>query len=150
MGCVGPVGQTTNGRLGAHHLIIRTLVYCWISHGWRLLGRISCETHAQSTVIRVMHVKLPSICSWPLCRESGLAMRLRLYLDRSLAMCLLKPSSLPQCVLAYPMCLRNASSPLSKVSSQCVCASHAIVCASQCVFTMRQRLPMCLRLLSLF
>ena len=158
MGCVGPVGQTaTNGRLGAHHLIIRTLIYCWISHGWRLLGRISCETHAQSTVMRVMHVKLPSICSWPLCRESGFAMRLRLPgpepRNASPEARLRYPNaSWPiQCVFAmrlrlYPGCLRNASAP-PNASSQCVCASHAIVCASQCVFTMRQRFPMCLRLL---
>ena len=89
-----------------------------------------------------------ALCSWPLCRESGFAMR-RAYLDRSLAMCLLKPSSLPQCVFAmrlrlpnvssqfvfaYPMCLRNASVP-PNASSQCVCAT-------QCVFAMRLRLPM--------
>ena len=50
------------------------------------------------------------------------------YLDRSLAMCLLKPSSPIQCVFA--MRLR-----LSNVSSQCVCAT-------QCVFAMRLRYPM--------
>ena len=106
-------------------------VNCHASH--------ACEATSQSARGRYV-VKAASQCACA-------------YLDRSLAMCLLKPSSLPQCVLAYPMCLRNASSPISKVSSQCVCAtqcvcaSHAIVCASQCVFTMRQRLPMCLRLL---
>ena len=142
MGCVGPVGQTTNGRLGAHHLIIRTLIYCWISHGWRLLGRISCETHAQSTVMRVMHVKLPSICSWPLCRESGFAMRLRLpgpeprnvspeaVFATPMRLGLSNVSS--QCdPRLYPRCLRNASAP-PNASSQCVWASQC-VCAFQCV-----------------
>ena len=51
-----------------------------------------------------MHVTLPSQC---VCA----------YLGRSFAMCLLKPSSLPQCL--FPMCLRNASSPI-----QCVFAMH--------------------------
>ena len=116
-----PNNQWTAGRTPSHN---QNFLLLDLS-GWRLLGQISCETHAQSTVMRVMHVKLPSICSWPLCRESGLAMRLRLYLDRSLAMCLLKPSSLPQCVLAYPMCLRNA-----------------ILAYIQGVFAMRLRHPM--------
>ena len=63
----------------------------------------------------------------------GFAMR-RAYLDRSLAMCPLKPSSLPQCVFAmrlrlpnvssqfvfaYPMCLRNASAPPNARTRAC-------------------------------
>ena len=88
------------------------------------------------------------------------------YLARGLAMCLQKPSSLPHCifamrlrisnvssqfVFAFPMCLRNAPAP-PNASSQCVYAT-------QCVFTMRLRLPMIftqcvfgmrLRLLGLF
>ena len=74
-----------------------------------------------------------AFCSWPLCRESGFAMR-RAYLDRSLAMCLLKPSSLPRCVFAmrlrlpnvssqfvfaYPLCLRNASAPPNARTRAC-------------------------------
>ena len=58
----------------------------------------------------------------------------RAYLDRSLAMCLLKPSSLPQCVFAmrlrlpnvssqfvfaYPLCLRNASAPPNARTRAC-------------------------------
>ena len=87
-------------------------------------------------VVSVLLAKQPitlALCSWPLCRESGFAMR-RAYLDRSLAMCLLKPSSLPQCVFAmrlrlpnvssqfvfaYPMCLRNASAPPNARTRAC-------------------------------
>ena len=68
-----------------------------------------------------------SFCSWPLCRESGFAMRLHLPGSGSLAMCLLKPSSLPQCVFA--MRLRP-----SNVSLQCDCVT-------QCIFAMRLRHP---------
>ena len=92
-------------------------VNCHASH--------ACEATSQSARGRYV-VKAASQCACA-------------YLDRSLAMCLLKPSSLPQCVLAYPMCLRNAIlAYISKVSSQCVCAT-------QCVFTMRLGLPMRLR-----
>ena len=122
MGCVGPVGQTTNGRLGAHHLIIRIFfvtgslrmetswsdllrnpcsVNCHASH--------ACEATSQSARGRYV-VKAASQCACA-------------YLDRSLAMCLLKPSSLPKMRLGlsnvssqcdprlYPRCLRNASAP---------------------------------------
>ena len=142
-----PNNQWTAGRTPSHNQNAYLLLdLSWMETSWSDLLRNPCSVNchashaceATSQSVRGRYVvKAASQCACA-------------YLDRSLAMCLLKPSSLPQCVLAYPMCLRNASSPLSKVSSQCVCASHAIVCASQCVFTMRQRLPMCLRLLSLF
>ena len=52
----------------------------------------------------------------------------RAYLDRSLAMCLLKPSSLPQCVFAMrpspTPCVFAIRLRLSNVSSQCVCAAQ--------------------------
>ena len=35
VGCFGHAGQTTNGRLGARHLIIRTLIQLDLP-GWRL------------------------------------------------------------------------------------------------------------------
>ena len=146
VGCFGHAGQTTNGRLGAHHLIIRTLIQLWISQDGALHGLMesSCETHAQSTVMRVMHVKLPSHSARGRYFVKAASQCVCAYLERGLAMCLLKPSSLytpmrlrnasspTQCVFA--MRLRNASAP-PNASSQCVCAT-------QCVFTMRLRLPM--------
>ena len=157
MGCVGPVGQTTNGRLGAHHLIIRIFfvtgslrmetswsdllrnpcsVNCHASH--------ACEATSQSARGRYV-VKAASQCACA-------------YLDRSLAMCLLKPSSLPQCVLAYPMCLRNAI--LAYIQGVFAMrlrhpmrlhnASGPPNASARSNASMRQRLPMCLRLLDLF
>ena len=76
-----------------------------------------------------------AFCSFPLCRNKAASECVCAYLGRSLAMCLLKPSSLRH----------NASSPiklvfamrlrLSNVSSQCVCVT-------QCVLAMRLRHPM--------
>ena len=136
VGCFGHAGQTTNGRLGAHHLIIRTLIQLWISQDGALHGLMesSCETHAQSTVMRVMHVKLPSHSArGRYFVKAGFAMRLRLPGTwpgnvSPEAVFAIYPNASSQCVFAYPMCLRNAS-------SQCVCAT-------QCVFTMRLRHPM--------
>ena len=90
-------------------------------------GQMSCETHAQSTVMRVMHVKLASHSARGRYVVKAASQCVCAYLDRGLAMCFLKPSSLPQCVFAIRLRLPN-------VSSQCVCAT-------QCVFTMRLRLP---------
>ena len=121
---------------------------------------MSCETHAQSTVMRVMHVKLPSHSARGRYVVKAASQCVCTYLDRSLAMCLLKPSSLPQCVFAmrrrlpnvssqfvfaYPMWLRNASAP-PNASSQCVCACQC-VCAFQCVFTQCVfRMRLCLQM----
>ena len=128
--------------------------------------------------MRVMHVKLPSHSAGGRYVVKAASQCVCAYLDRSLAMRLLKPSSLPQCVFAmrlrlpnassqcvcaYPMRLRNASAP-PNASSQCVCATQCVftmrlrlpcVCAFQCVFTqcvfrLRLRLLMRLRLLGLF
>ena len=73
-------------------------------------------------------------------------------------MCLLKPSSLPQCVLAYPMCLRNAT--LAYIQGVFAMrlrhpmrlhnASGPPNASARSNASMRQRLPMCLRLLDLF
>ena len=124
---------------------------------------MSCETHAQSTVMRVMHVELPSHSAGGRYVVKAASQCVCAYLDRSLAMCLLKPSSLPQYVFAMRLRLPNSSSPTQCVfamrlrhpmrfhnasappnaSSQCVCACQ--FCAFQCVFRMRLRLLMRLR-----
>ena len=75
-----------------------------------------------------MHVKLASHSARGRYVVKAASQCVCAYLDRGLAMCFLKPSSLPQCVFAIRLRLPN-------VSSQCVCAT-------QCVFTMRLRHPM--------
>ena len=100
---------------------------------------MSCETHAQSTVMRVMHVKLPSHSAGARYVVKAASQCVCAYLDRSLAMRLLKPSSLPQCVFAMRLRLPN-------VSSQCVCAYPMRLrnasAPPKCVLTMRLRHPM--------
>ena len=114
----------------------------WFEH------RISCGIHAQQTVMRVMHVTLPSHSARGRYVVKAASQCTCAYPDHSLAMCLLQPSSLPQCVFAYPTCLRNASSPMSAPAN----ASAPIVLTNAfsqcgCVFrsfaTLRQDAAMC-------
>ena len=82
VGCFGHAGQTTNGRLGAHHLIIRTLVQDLT--GWSLglmemttsnVMRNPCSVNCHAS--HACEVAL-AFCSRPLCRESGFTVRLHL------------------------------------------------------------------------
>ena len=170
VGCFGHAGQATNGRLGAHHLIIRTLMQLDLP-GWSLAWTDGEPLVLTSNVMRnpcsvnchASHACEAglALCSWPLCRESGFAMRLRLpgpwpgnvFPEAVFAtpMRLRNSSSPTQCVFAmrlrHPMRLHNASAP-PNASSQCVCACQCVF--TQCVFRMRLRPLMRLRLLGLF
>ena len=84
VGCFGHAGQTTNGRLGAHHLIIRTLIPLDRMEPWTdgepliitsnvMRNPCSVNCHASHACEAAL-----ALCWCPLCRESGFAMRLRL------------------------------------------------------------------------
>ena len=150
-----PNNQWTAGRTPSHNQNAYLLLdLSWMETSWSDLLRNpcsvnchashACEATSQSARGRYV-VKAASQCACA-------------YLDRSLAMCLLKPSSLPQCVLAYPMCLRNAI--LAYIQGVFAMrlrhpmrlhnASGPPNASARSNASMRQRLPMCLRLLDLF
>ena len=94
-----------------------------------MLNHMSCES-CMSKCEPVL-----AFCSFPLCRNKAASECVCAYLGRSLAMCLLKPSSLRH----------NASSPIKLVFAMRLRLSNVSsqrVCVTQCVLAMRLRHPM--------